>query len=202
MAAALSVLIVSLSGCGNAAADLKSNAEVKAGGQSIESAAIPSAAAINADVKMDYIDLKDLPADYSEKMAVRDGVVVEKMDSLLNSEYLYRFCDRYADGLEAFVRVMSYTTEGDPIITDFTYDKDMITMTIDSRRDRYGADTDHFYKKKYKYLVKHKGLLYLCNEPHWKDGAKEDEYRLLANIMDKKVWKEWEGFHERSGNKG
>lgn len=186
-AVAFFVLIMSLSGCGNDAT-VKNSATREADNQSTEIPTKTPVATTNTDVQTDYTDLMELPVEYSEDMAIRDGVVVNKISSVLNPEYLYRFCDLFSDGSEAFVRVMSYTDEGEPIITDVLYNNGVITMTMDSSRDSNTTE-DHLYKKQFKYLVAHNGLLYLSNNQHWKDNAKDDDYRLFAHINNKAVWK-------------
>lgn len=131
----------------------------------------------------------EMPAEYTEDMAIRDGVVVDNMSSVRNPEYLYRFCDLYSDGSEAFVRVMSYTIEGDPIITDVSYKNGIITVTMDFSRDSYGGNQPTIIKEEFRYLVAHDGLLYLSKNPHWKDNTREDDYCLFANIDNRAVWK-------------
>lgn len=187
-AVAFFVLIMSLSGCGNDATDIKNSATREADNQSTEIPTKTPVATTNTDLQTDYTDLMELPVEYSEDMAIRDGVVVNKISSVLNPEYLYRFCDLFSDGSEAFVRVMSYTDEGEPIITDLLYNNGVITMTMDSSRDSNTTE-DHLYKKQFKYLVAHNGLLYLSNNQHWKDNTKDDDYRLFAHIKNKAVWK-------------
>ena len=202
-AVAFFVLIMSLSGCGNDATDLKNSAtrEVDnqstesptntpvADNQSTESPTKTPVATTNTDLQTDYTDLMELPVEYSEDMAIRDGVVVNKISSVLNPEYLYRFCDLFSDGSEAFVRVMSYTDEGEPVIIDVLYNNGVITMTMDFSRDSNTAPEEHLYKEQFKYLVAHNGLLYLSNNQHWKDNTKDDDYRLFAYINNKAVWK-------------
>ena len=184
------VLVMSLSGCGTDATGLTNSTTKDADHQSTELPEETPAATTNTDLQTDYADLMELPAGYSEDMAIRDGVVVDKISSVLNPEYLYRFCDLYSDGSEAFVRVMSYTIEGDPIITDVSYNDGIITMTTDSSRDRYTVEEDRLIKNQFRYLVAHDGLLYLSKNPHWKDNTREEDYCLFANINKKAVWKD------------
>ncbi|MCH5268793.1 MAG: DUF4362 domain-containing protein [Lachnospiraceae bacterium] len=131
-----------------------------------------------------YTDIKKLPADYSEDMAIRDGVVVKKLDGTLNKEMLYRFCDSYLEGKDAMVRVMFYTTEGDPIIQDISYKEDRITLITDSSRDKFGSG-DAIDETQFRYIVEHKGLLYLSKNDTWED---ENDF-FFAGIGDKEVWK-------------
>lgn len=144
----------------------------------------------DADLQTDYVDLKKLPVNYSEDMALQDGVVINSLWEVLNTEYLYQFLEMYSQGEDAMVRVMCYTIEGDPIITDISYNNEIITMTVDSSRDKFSSD-DKFYTKGFKYLVEKDGLLYLSNHRKWKDNV-EDDFYLFANIDDKQIWKNHE----------
>lgn len=136
-----------------------------------------------AEPQIDYTDIKQLPAEYSEDMAIRDGVVVYKFDEILNKELLYRFCDSYLEGKDAMVRIMLYTIEGDPIIQDISYRDKCITVITDSSRDTYGSGD--FDEMKFRYIVEHKGLLYLSKNKTWED----DKDFFFAGIGDKDVWK-------------
>lgn len=137
-----------------------------------------------AESQIDYTDIKQLPAEYSEDMAIRDGVVVNKFDETLNKEMLYLFYDLYSEGKDAMVRVMLYTIEGDPIIQDILYRDNRITVITDSSRDMYGSG-DAFDEMQFRYIVEHKGLLYLSKNETWE----ADKDFLFAGIGDKDVWK-------------
>jgi hypothetical protein len=57
-------------------------------------------------------------------------------------------------GLAAFMRTMEYTDEGDPIITDYSFDGKLYTVTIDTSRDKFaGADSEEITTTTYQYLV-------------------------------------------------
>jgi hypothetical protein len=183
------VFMISLSGCGKDTNGLKNSATREDDIQSTEIPTKTPVATTITDLQTDYTDLMELPKEYSEDMAIRDGVVVNKISSVLNPEYLYRFCDLFSDGSEAFVRVMSYTDEGEPVIIDVLYNNGVITMTMDFSRDSNTAPEEYLYKQQFKYLVAHNGLLYLSNHQHWKENAKDDDYRLFAYINNKAVWK-------------
>lgn len=45
----------------------------------------------------------------------------------------------YTQGIPAHLRLVSYTIEGDPIVTDVTYDGQSYTCTQDTTADRFGA---------------------------------------------------------------
>jgi len=42
-------------------------------------------------------------------------------------------------GVPAFIRVMTYTFEGDPIITDYKFDGKVFIVTIDNTRDMFSS---------------------------------------------------------------
>ena len=187
---ALSICILSiLTGCGpqNTAGSMGSLSGVVSGVPVDVAEKKSTGNGSDVVLQADYVDLKELPANYSEDMALRDGVVVERFREVLNAEYLYQFIEMYSEGKNAMVRVMAYTIEGDPIITDISYDNGMITMTIDSSRDSFSSD-EKFYTENFKYIVEKDGLLYLSNHRQWNDNV-EDEFYLFADIADKEIWK-------------
>ncbi|MDR0434776.1 MAG: DUF4362 domain-containing protein [Gracilibacteraceae bacterium] len=86
-----------------------------------------------------WTPLTDLPADYSKEQAIKDGVYVIHGAEIHNQRRVDAF---YADALAgraAFMRVMQYTIEGDPIITDYRYDGETYTVVYDSTRDKFGS---------------------------------------------------------------
>ena len=101
-AVAIFLIAMSLYGCGNDAIDLKNGATREADNQRTVISAKKTAETTNTDLQTEYIDLMELPFEYSEDMAIRDGVVVNKISSVVNPEYLYKFCDLFSEGSEAF----------------------------------------------------------------------------------------------------
>lgn len=53
---------------------------------------------------------------------------------------------------KATIKIITYTTEGDPIITTLTKDEDGYMLTIDSSADGYRGHTDPIVSKSFKYL--------------------------------------------------
>ena len=112
-------------------------------------------------------DIRDLPMDYgiySEKeTAIADGVVVITSKETYNTNKLDSFLKHAAKGKKAFVRTIAYTTEGDPIITDFEYDGEKYIRTYDNRRDSFsgsGSITTTYWP----YLISNdRGEMYLSS---------------------------------------
>jgi beta-lactamase regulating signal transducer with metallopeptidase domain len=99
--------------------------------------------------------LHELPADYSKEQAIAAGVYVNIHGSeIYNQELGDVFYADVSAGSAAFMRVMQYTIEGDVIITDYQYDGDIFTVTLDSSRDKFmGSEDKVISSVTYKYLV-------------------------------------------------
>ena len=90
--------------------------------------------------------LEEIPQEYSMQQAIKDGCVVISYNAVFNKSKLDSFItntnanneNRQSD----FIRIVLYTNEGDPIITDLEYKKDDgYILTYDNTRDTFGADT-------------------------------------------------------------
>ncbi len=64
--------------------------------------------------------------------------IVEIHGELKNKERFEQFFNNVQQRLTDRIRVVKYTTEGDPIFYDFEYDGEIIKTTIDTRMDQYG----------------------------------------------------------------
>ncbi|MGX8851605.1 DUF4362 domain-containing protein [Amedibacillus sp. YH-ame10] len=61
---------------------------------------------------------------------------------------------------KATIKIITYTTEGDPIITTLTKDKDGYMLTIDSSADGYRGHINPIVSKSFKYLHSMNGQEY------------------------------------------
>jgi beta-lactamase regulating signal transducer with metallopeptidase domain len=99
-----------------------------------------------------WVPLADLPADYSQDAAIGDNVYVNIHGlEIYNQQLVDAFYDNVSTDSAAFMRTILYTIEGDPIITDYQYDGEVFTVTIDTTRDKFG--TPEITIATYKYLV-------------------------------------------------
>lgn len=64
--------------------------------------------------------------------------IVDMHGDIENIERFYQFIENIENNNADEIRVVSYTTEGDPIIRDLSFDGEVIEATLDSRRDKYG----------------------------------------------------------------
>ncbi|WP_051475755.1 DUF4362 domain-containing protein [Bacillus sp. J37] len=65
--------------------------------------------------------------------------VVDTHGEITNLEKFMKFVENVNQGEEDNIRIVRYTTEGDPILHDLEYDGEMITSTTDTTRDEFGV---------------------------------------------------------------
>ena len=66
-------------------------------------------------------------------------IIENRHGEVVNGDRLYQFYESTVNGEEDSVRVITYTTEGDPIYQDLTYDVTGIESVEDSREDKFGS---------------------------------------------------------------
>lgn len=68
-----------------------------------------------------------------------EDIIESTHGEVTNGERLYEFYENTVDGEEDAVRVITYTTEGDPIYQDLSYGGSGIESVEDSSEDQYGS---------------------------------------------------------------
>jgi hypothetical protein len=81
------------------------------------------------------------PNTYKYKTAARNNNVVNSLSGNVNVNKLYNFIRNVENKKQDKIRIVSYTIEGDAIITDLKYDGNIIKCRTDSTRDRFGSRT-------------------------------------------------------------
>ena len=64
--------------------------------------------------------------------------IIDTHGKLENKEQFDEFFLHVQQGVEARIRVVKYTEEGAPILYDYDFDKEILNVTIDTRRDGFG----------------------------------------------------------------
>ena len=64
--------------------------------------------------------------------------IIDNHGNLENQERFEKFFNNVQQGIDDSIRVVRYTTEGDPIIYSYKFENEEINVTIDKRRDEYG----------------------------------------------------------------
>jgi hypothetical protein len=65
--------------------------------------------------------------------------IVDTHGNITNLNRFFAFSENVQKGNEDKIRVVRYTTEGDPMIHDLAYDGKIIKSTSDTRRDKFGS---------------------------------------------------------------
>jgi Domain of unknown function (DUF4362) len=68
-----------------------------------------------------------------------DEDIVDTHGQITNLEKFMKFVENVNQGTQDKIRVVRYTTEGDPILHDLEYDGEIITSTTDTTRDEFGT---------------------------------------------------------------
>ena len=64
--------------------------------------------------------------------------IIDTHGKLENKERFDEFLLHVQQGVEDHIRVVKYTEEGAPILYDYDFDKEILNVTIDTRRDGFG----------------------------------------------------------------
>lgn len=98
-----------------------------------------------------YNKIENLPKNYSIINAINDKCVVSVHNlKIYNKDILDKFLENVKQNKKDFIRTVNYTIEGDPIITDISFEGDnTFVTTIDSTRDKFGIGnyTNYTFKK-------------------------------------------------------
>ena len=65
--------------------------------------------------------------------------IVDSHGEISNLDKFLSFLENVKQGNKDKIRVVRYTTEGDPMLHDLEYDGDVIKSTTDTRRDKFGS---------------------------------------------------------------
>ncbi|EST56703.1 hypothetical protein T458_00025 [Brevibacillus panacihumi W25] len=65
--------------------------------------------------------------------------VLNTHGSIEGLERMHSFYDNMRNGVPSDLRIVHYTTEGDPMITDLTYNGKLLKVKDDTTRDKYGS---------------------------------------------------------------
>lgn len=93
---------------------------------------------------------REIPENYPIDEAVRDHCFVVAFDKTESEDLLLRFLDHSQNGIVSYLRKVSYTIEGDPVITDFLFDGTKYYIFEDVTRDKFGSG--ELYKYEYQYI--------------------------------------------------
>ena len=99
-----------------------------------------------------YEDLSSLPEIYTLEIGEKNNNVVWTFDKIANLELLDNFKSNVENGINDMVRIVTFTKEGDSIISDLEYNGKVITLTDDSTRDKFSSNPS-IQKYEFDYIV-------------------------------------------------
>ena len=90
-----------------------------------------------------YIELEKVPLDYNFADMVEDKCyIVTNSNTVYHIEQLDKFIKNVEENIPDEIRIVEYTIEGQPILTNLEYTKDKFVLKIDTRRDGYATIED------------------------------------------------------------
>ena len=104
---------------------------------------------VNIQTETDYkTKIEELPEDYSFIQAIRDNCVISSNRyKIYNKDELDRFLENVNNNVPDFVRCISFTEEGDMLITDVNFEGNKsFRYCLDLTRDKWSGAEDRTYK--------------------------------------------------------
>ena len=96
-----------------------------------------------------YEELENIPYDYDFVKMVEDKCyIVMNSGPVYNAMQMENFLKNVKNNIPDEVRIIQYTIEGEPVITDLKYTKDKFIIKDDSRRDHWSAENDRIITTK------------------------------------------------------
>lgn len=90
-----------------------------------------------------YIELEKVPLDYNFADMVEDKCyIVTNSNTVYHIEQLDKFIKNVEENIPDEIRIVGYTIEGQPILTNLEYTKNRFILKIDTRRDGYATIED------------------------------------------------------------
>ena len=104
-----------------------------------------------------YVALEDVKLDYNLANMVEDKCcILMNSDIVYHIEELDNFIKNVENNIADEIRIVQYTIEGQPILTDLEYENNKFILKIDNRRDGYAAEEDKRINKKEYNAIKYK----------------------------------------------
>ncbi len=121
---------------------------------------------ISQDTPFGYVDIGDVPKEYSIDDAKKDGVIIFSLDGDYNIDKIDNFFNKIERNANTMLRIMYFTEEGDPIIQDVIYENNYngrYHLRVDSTRDKFAAPSNEIKDSYFSYAITDNEQIYLSN---------------------------------------
>lgn len=129
------------------------------------------------------VEPSEPPEKYTLEMAIANGDYVNCHGEIYNSNAMDTFLAKVAVPEEAAIRTVQFTVEGDPILTDISYDGTLFTVTEDTTQDAFGngmVGTNYYTTLELVYIPETDITEYRMTEPALDKGhAFPQDYMVL-----------------------
>lgn len=129
-----------------------------------------------------------LDEDYFKEENIKDGNLVIVHGKEGGADLLWNFLSHTQTGIINFLRMISFTDEGDPIVTDVLYDGTSYHVFTDSSRDAFRGDYPNIQAAEYIYLNSYtkdgETVWYLAN----RENISNEEYEKSFDPEQEKDW--------------
>ena len=115
----------------------------------LQSQTNPSYEVLTGDELWDYLDM--LPNE-SEELAKEGCFVISNKGTCYGYNFFLDFWNSYNAGMKSAITIGQYTTEGDLILIYVAYDGEKVTLTRDTRRDKFAGKGERIYTDSSKYF--------------------------------------------------
>lgn len=89
--------------------------------------------------------LQEYPQNYTSTQAAKDGMYVKTAQGNLNESVVLGFIAKVQKGISTQMICVQYTTEGDPILANISYDGKRFWVILDTSRDPFGGDDSKIF---------------------------------------------------------
>ena len=90
-----------------------------------------------------YVELENMPLDYNFSQMVEDKCyIVTNSNTVYHIEELDKFIENVKNKVPDEIRIVQYTIEGQPILTNLEYTNNKFILKVDNRRDGYASEED------------------------------------------------------------
>ena len=90
-----------------------------------------------------YVELENMELDYNFSQMVEDKCyIVTNSNTVYHIEELDKFIENVKNKVSDEIRIVQYTIEGQPILTNLEYTNNKFILKVDNRRDGYASEED------------------------------------------------------------